>query len=562
MPNSVIMRRSVTAPFGKFEEGAVVTGYSTSQLNLLIESGAALPIEAAEGGELVRATRGPGGGVASLTAGGDPLWLQGVPLLDRIPLPTIRSIADPENMDIANAVLTDGVSLAWVDEPTERYGRALEITIPGAVTNKWVQIPLKPNWGGNYPKTTAAVQFRLRVDEAEPITTLMPWVAESIGSTTASRVGYLVSVRGGTDRQGWKGTFASRWNGRYRNYALLNALASKQQSPADWSRATPEYETRAVIFSITTTGPAKFRFSRAYSEEWPVAGMVTQFDGAYLETQPFMQKMLDLRWPCVASVNGFGTASADDGFLRTCIRSGWDLIQHVNNSTQAVPPASGVIDGTMTDADLRRVTAAWSRAMQSRGLYTDRGRAAVSHLQNNSPRGVANAVSIYRDMGVRTSRGFCPDNEWGVDIGDGLTTQYPTYIWSGWASLNGRYNRRMVPASDGATAEARHVYSGSRLEEALLNTIAAKEMTWFYFHRLQEYAPPTYPEVSQSSHDFAESWRQHMIEEERAGRVVMLTTSQVDLLTYDRPGDIYLRWDGAWVSRSSAAVEDERHVVL
>ena len=62
MPNSVIMRRSVTAPFGKFEEGAVVTGYSTSQLNLLIESGAALPIEAAEGGELVRATRGPGGG--------------------------------------------------------------------------------------------------------------------------------------------------------------------------------------------------------------------------------------------------------------------------------------------------------------------------------------------------------------------------------------------------------------------------------------------------------------------------------------------------------------------
>ena len=96
----------------------------------------------------------------------------------------------------------------------------------------------------------------------------------------------------------------------------------------------------------------------------------------------------------------------------------------------------------------------------------------------------------------------------------------------------------------------------------LLNTIAAKEMTWFYFHRLQAYAPPTYPEESQSSHDFAESWKQHMIEEERAGRVVMLTASQVDLLTYDRPGDVYLRWDGAWVSRSSAAVEDERHVVL
>ena len=511
---------------------------------------------------IVMARTSPGGGVA-LSAGDSPLWLQGTPLLDRVPLPTIRSIADPENMDIANAVLTDGVSLAWIDEPNERYGRALEVTIPGAITNKWAQIPLKPNWDGNYPKSTSAVQFRLKIDESEPITTLMPWVAESIGSATAARVGYLVSVRGGTDRQGWKGTFASRWNGRYRNYALLNALASKQQSPAEWSRATPEYETRAIIFSITTTGPAKFRLSRAYSEEWPVAGIVTQFDGAYVESTGFMQEVLDIGWPCVASLNGFSTASADDQFLKECIRRGWDLIQHVTNPTQTVPPESGVIDGTMTDADLRRVTAAWSRAMQSRGLYTDRGRAAVSHLQNNSPRGVANAVSVYRGMGVKTSRGFCLDNEWGVDIGDGLTTQYPTYIWSGWASLNGRYNRRMVPASDGSLSlEARHLYAGSRLEEALLNTIAAKEMTWFYFHRLQEYAPPTFPEVSQSSFDFAESWKQHMIDEERAGRVVMLTASQVDLLTYDRPGDVYLRWDGAWVSRSSSAVEDDRRVVL
>lgn len=62
MPNSVIMRRSVTVPFGSFEEGSVVTGYSQSQLNLLIESGSALPIESAEGGELVRATTSPGGG--------------------------------------------------------------------------------------------------------------------------------------------------------------------------------------------------------------------------------------------------------------------------------------------------------------------------------------------------------------------------------------------------------------------------------------------------------------------------------------------------------------------
>ena len=53
-----------------------------------------------------------------------------------------------------------------------------------------------------------------------------------------------------------------------------------------------------------------------------------------------------------------------------------------------------------------------------------------------------------------------------------------------------------------------------------------------------------------------------MIAEERAGRVVMLSVTQAELLTYDRPGDVYLRWDGAWVSRRSSAVEDERRVVL
>lgn len=505
---------------------------------------------------------GPGGGIG-LSAGSSPLWLQGVPLLDRIPLPTMRSIADPGNLDIANAILTDGVTLAWVDEPNEMYGRALEITIPGAVTNKWIQIPLKPNWGGSYPKTTGSVQFRMFIGSSEPITVLQPWIAQSIGSNSASRIGYLFSALGGTDRYGYKGTFASRWRDRYRTWTATCLVKSAQASPAEWSTSNPEYETRAIIFSITTTGPAKFRFNRACSEQWSTAAIITQFDGAYSASEYFMREMQSLGWPGVCSQNRLGlepSLSVSDSTTADLISAGWDIIQHISNPTDTNPPVQNVIDGTMTAADLERAVMHWTRAMTASGLLTTQGRQGVSHLQNNSPRGVANAVDIYRRLGVKTSRGLCPDSEWGIDIGDGLTTQMPTYVWSGWNSLNGRFNRRMVPASSGETAESRHIYSGSTFETVMNSTISCGEMTWIYFHQLQDYNPPNFPESSQSSKAFAASWKDHMLANQ--DRVAMLTASQVDLLTYDRPGDVYLRWDGAWVSRSSAADEDDRRVVL
>jgi hypothetical protein len=39
-----------------------------------------------------------------------------------------------------------------------------------------------------------------------------------------------------------------------------------------------------------------------------------------------------------------------------------------------------------------------------------------------------------------------------------------------------------------------------------------------------------------------------------AGQLIVLSPTQLEMLTYWREGDVYLRWDGEWVSRSTGAI--------
>lgn len=40
----------------------------------------------------------------------------------------------------------------------------------------------------------------------------------------------------------------------------------------------------------------------------------------------------------------------------------------------------------------------------------------------------------------------------------------------------------------------------------------------------------------------------------RVGSVLSISATEADYLTYDRPGDVHLRWDGVWVSRTTGKV--------
>ena len=81
----------------------------------------------------VLAETSPGGGIASLIAGAYPLYLQGASLLDRVPLPRMRPILTPRDVNLAAAVIPAGASISIESAPDEMYGECMRIYVEGGV---------------------------------------------------------------------------------------------------------------------------------------------------------------------------------------------------------------------------------------------------------------------------------------------------------------------------------------------------------------------------------------------------------------------------------------------
>lgn len=522
------------------------------------------PALTGDAGKPVQAVTSPGGGNRFLTAGNSPLWLQGASLLDRVPLPKLRSIAEPESMDPANGVWPQSITWEWVDAPDERYGRALQINVPANRTSQRVMIPIKPDFLGNYPRARMMLQWRLFSEDWSKISTLSVHVQENVSTIVSAQVGHFWSLTTpSSSRYGMRGPYTARIDGRYRTMITrADETGTTATTPKPWNAANPEYEVRAIALQFTTgDAPATIRLNRVCCEEWVAAGIITQLDGTYLSA--YHNLFLPYRsrgWPGVGSNSGGSdpaeSASAEQ--MRDLVAAGWDAIQHVNNLTDTIPPVSrSMNDFPPSVADLRRVFASWQRWADGAGWNTAHGRSMVSHLQNSGPALVANAVDIYREHGIRTSRGATPDSEYGIDpfLESSATLSFYDPIAHGWNPPLGRYNRGYHPASNSVSnIEKRHTFAGSSLEILMQRTLAENQLAWIYFHRTQEYDGTSLPAASQSSTKFAREWLDWMDAQVAADRVVPLSASQADLLTYDRPGDVHLRWDGAWVSRSTGKV--------
>ena len=52
-------------------------------------------------------------------------------------------------------------------------------------------------------------------------------------------------------------------------------------------------------------------------------------------------------------------------------------------------------------------------------------------------------------------------------------------------------------------------------------------------------------------------WRDYLADLDdnvRAGRLLVLSPTELEMLTYWRPGDVYLGWDGEWRNRSDGSI--------
>ena len=152
------------------------------------------------------------------------------------------------------------------------------------------------------------------------------------------------------------------------------------------------------------------------------------------------------------------------------------------------------------------------------------------------------------------------DAQFGVHPGDvqtntdGLGTPMDPFV-PGWSPRWGRFNRMYIDGamSSANTPTARDTYVGGHVELAINRAVAGNELTWWYTHRIQPLTETT-PASDQNGPRFAADYIAHMDDLVRAGKVIPLTQLQADLLTYDRPGDVYMDWSGAWRSRTTGKV--------
>jgi len=245
-------------------------------------------------------------------------------------------------------------------------------------------------------------------------------------------------------------------------------------------------------------------------------------------------------------------------------RFGWIFTRHhahwLPTATDAEIPTNDSLGNVETTPEqFAEFTQRWTDFWTDRG-FSNRGFAYGSSLRNQHPTVMTDAASVLRANGCVGGRGRMSDAEFGIHPGDektnidGLATPMAPFV-PGWSPRWGRFNRMYIDAAQTVadTPAARDTYVGGHLERAINRAVAGNELTWWYTHRIQPLTETT-PEVNQNGPRFAADYLAHMDELVRADKVVPLTPLQADLLTYDRPGDVYMDWSGAWRSRTTGKV--------
>lgn len=514
----------------------------------------------------------PGGGIASITAGAYPLWLQGASLLDRVPLPRMRPILTPRDVNLADAVIPAGAAISIESAPDEMYGECIRIDLPAGLTTTTgrIVLPIRQRVGGGYPRALPRSELRMNVADWSKITTFNFVLGESV--TTAMR-GKLWALRGSTNssRFGVTGTHReAAWDAKWRTLQL--SMWQRQPDTgtpvAVWDIDNPEYEVVSVTLQIATVDACSVRINRVASPEWAAAGVITQGDGGHRGFyEHIMQPFMSRGWPGCVSRGGAGEidgARMSGAEAREAARYGWIVIRHLSHwlpsATDVDAPATESFENiATTDAQMREFVQRWTRYYMAEG-YPDGGFAWASCLRNQHPSALADGAGILRQLGVRGCRGLMSDAQFGINPADsqtnttGLSTTADPIV-PGWSPRWGRFNRMYIdgPATFANTPAARDKFFGERLELALRRAIVGNELTWWYTHRIQQFSGAE-PAVDQSGVNFAREYVAFMDEQVRAGKVVPLNPMQADLLTYDRPGDVYMDWSGAWRSRTTGKV--------
>lgn len=466
--------------------------------------------------------------------------------------PVHLPILDPAQFVGMTPITSGAMTISHVAGAGDFSYGAVRLATSGAVTNLSALLPITDKPAGTFDglhKAAATVHVRLKCSDWSKITRLYVSFCQNGGSTDRqllSIVGDPKTVFGGTDP-----LFADRWNGVYRTVVVPAAKAIKVGAPANWGEASRYLDSiTGVFFTVTSTAAVTIDIDRIYSPDWPVGVVVPIFDGWYDTAREFaISEFLPRGWGCGGSVvSGIPTGeSPGESHLRELADCGFDVYAHGHDLAAELPAPIGA--GTTADGFAKILARQSMLTRRLNGNTTG----AMWHqwYQNSSGYNGTDMAGVLKRFGINACRHPCSDAEFGYDPyrSDYVASTNSVIGWWAWVPQQGRFNRPSIAAYNNVAVGADYAATGlsgtSRTLMQIVDHVAQSGLpVHAYNHRIVE--SPTTGNVTPK---FARDWVAHMDELEKQGKILVLNPTTLEQLTYWRPGETFMRWDGEWVYR-------------
>lgn len=507
----------------------------------------------------VMAAMGPGGGNrnrGAVVRAGDSV--SGLPAGR---LQELLSWVKPVHLPILNPVDFAGMAAMVASELTmthepgsgEYSNAALRVTASGATAgarsfNLPLPIPAETAVAAQPVRAAGAVHLRLKCSDWSKVTQLYFTLCQN-GGFTDRRMWYVVRTDGRAQSGCRDPNYAAAWNGKWRTFVAPSAEFIASGTPADWGAGARYMDVTGVQMTIKTSAAVTIDIDRAYSPDWPVGIITPIFDGWYSSSREFAaREFLPRGWGAGGSANLLSASGIYPTLenLRALSDVGFDVFAHGHNLSggNPAPMSSG-----LAPAAFELILSQQRRALAGAGCNPD-GLRWHQWLQNSSLYAGSDMASILRRNGIDAARGNTSDAEWGVAPQDEtLTYGIRDEQYESWLPVRGRYNRRPMAAYTNVPQGGGYDHAGVNpalptLMRRIEFAATAGQPVQPYNHEILE-APGPYG-VSTA---FGRDWIAHMDELERAGKIVVTNPTTLEYLTFWRPGETFMRWDGEWVYR-------------
>ena len=481
-------------------------------------------------------------------------------------IPVHLPVLSPDRHTSLNS--TNGVVTATYDATTKELGSgSIKFACSGAGGGSVrIALPVGAEYS-NTAKVSARVHFRMRCDDWTKVTALHIGLTEGGGT---SRYRQLRIINAGISRVGCTDPiYSAKWNGQWRTFIENSDRSDNIGSAAAWGQDTRYFTLDGLYFQITVSAACNIWVDRVYSPDWPVGFLTTIFDGAYKSARDIILPSYAARgWKAGFSINrGDGGTSGVTTYpaladVETMALAGHDVFMHGHYLSGASPTG---MSNAVTDAQAREVLLA-ARAAIGGAIGKQGNRVGLrwhQWLQNNGDYIGTDMAGLLKSLGINAARGLCSDAEYGIDPANSTYTSlnagsYPApqtgATVCGWASSTGRFNRLFSEWFTGlATPEARDVFSGSPFEKSIRYAANNADGVLSYTHNILPY-DGTNPTIYDVGTLF---WRDALAEIDNqvaAGKLLVLSPTQLESITYWRQGDVYLAWDGEWRNRSDGSI--------